>query len=113
MVGERGRDIRDGRTVLVRVSESKIFVFKVERGARYRGGARIPVYIIYIYKPVVGCQTLEEQWQRVVMRRRSSATRNKGVVDMADATTLSATTLLFGIPLFYETVRVAVLVLRR
>lgn len=32
---------------------------------------------------------------------------------MADATTLSATTLLFDIPLFYETVRVAVLVLRR
>lgn len=64
---------------------------------------------IHIYKPVARCQTLEEQWQRAVMRRRSSATRNKEVVDVADAT-LSATTLLFGIPLFYETPCIRVIV---
>lgn len=59
------------------------------------GSMCVCIYI-HIYKPVARCQTLEEQWQRAVMRRRSSATRNKEVVDVADAT-LSATTLLFGI----------------
>ena len=116
----RGCNIYDTRNVSKHLeerkkkSESKIFVFKVfKRGTRYRRGARsmcmyIHIYI-HIYKPVARCQTLEEQWQRAVMRRRSSATRNKEVVDVADAT-LCATTLLFGIPPFYET---PVLLLRR
>lgn len=71
------------------------------------GSMCVCIYI-HIYKPVARCQTLEEQWQRAVMRRRSSATRNKEV-DVADAT-LSATTLLFGIPLFYETPCIRVIV---
>lgn len=117
--GGRGCNICETRNVSkhlgkrkkkVRVKFLSLRCLSVELDTEEELDLCVCIYIyIHIYKPVARCQTLEEQWQRAVMRRRSSATRNKEVVDVADAT-LCATTLLFGIPPFYET---PVLLLRR
>lgn len=117
--GGRGCNICETRNVSKHLGERKKKVrvkflslrcLSVELDTEEELDLCVCIYIyIHIYKPVARCQTLEEQWQRAVMRRRSSATRNKEVVDVADAT-LCATTLLFGIPPFYET---PVLLLRR
>lgn len=117
--GGRGCNICETRNVSKHLGERKKKVrvkflslrcLSVELDTEEELDLCVCIYIyIHIYKPIARCQTLEEQWQRAVMRRRSSATRNKEVVDVADAT-LCATTLLFGIPPFYET---PVLLLRR